>query len=102
MDETIEDGLYIATYGTSVEDAKFVFHYGDFETIGNMTIFDDNIGGAERLTINGMPGEYVPFEDGSGGDLVWIDEDRQIAFFISSVLDKGSTIRIAEGIVWKH
>lgn len=99
VDETIEDGIYIATFGTSIEDAKFVFHYGDFESIGNMAIFDDNIGSAERLIINGMPGEYVPLENGLGGDLVWIDEDRQIAFFISSMLDKDTTIRIAEGVV---
>ena len=93
-----DEDHYIAIYGFSVENAKFVFEYGTFESMEGIIITDDDANGADRLTVNGMPGEYVPLEDRLGGDLIWIDENQKIAFSISSVLDKDTTIRIAEGI----
>lgn len=97
-DEIIEENVYIGTYEGSDEHAAFVFYYSTFDAARGFAVFDDDASKAKQVVIHGMTGEYVPTEDGMGGNLIWMNEEQQIAFAISSALSKSETMKIAQSV----
>lgn len=92
-----EEAFFAAVYQSSNGEELITFSYSPAEEVRMMDIWGstDN---SELLSINGMRGEYIPFEDRSGGDVMWIDESTQIVFYLSSTLDKSTIISIAESV----
>lgn len=95
-EEFIDDLGYGAVY-QYLDDERhaIVFTYG--EERNELTIWGD-LENSERLTIQGLPGEYVPSDYKVGGDLVWIDENSQIVFTLSATLEKDIIIKMANSV----
>lgn len=92
-----EEMFFAAVYQSSNGEELITFSYSPADEVRMMDIWGstDN---SELLSINGMRGEYIPFEDRSGGDVMWIDESTQIVFYLSSTMDKSTIISIAESV----
>lgn len=97
LQEFNEERLYIAVYQSIDDGQQVVFAYTFGTEWNELTIWGD-LENSERLTIQGFPGEYVPFDYKVGGDLVWIDENSQIVFTLSAALEKDIIIKIANSI----
>lgn len=95
--QEIEEEQYLALYQSSYDGRSLVFTYSTGKTWGELVIWGDT-DSSEQLTIQGLHGEYVLSEDGAEGDLIWIDDERQIVFTLSSSLGKDTMIEIAESI----
>lgn len=95
LDEIEEENFYMAVYQSIDEGTYIAFAYGEES---NTIVIGGNALGNEQLLIRGVYGEYVPSEDGEGGDLIWIDKNRHIALTLSSQLGKDTIIKIAESV----
>lgn len=97
LQEFNEERLYIAVYQSIDDGQQVVFAYTFGTEWNELTIWGD-LENSERLTIQGLPGEYVPSDYKVGGDLVWIDENSQMVFTLSATLEKDIIIKIANSI----
>ena len=97
VQETEFENLYAALYQSTDGKTHVAFSYVVNDEENEVHIWG-NADGSEWLAIQDMRGEYVPSEDGKSGDLIWIDENRQIVFTLSSELKKSTTIDIAESV----
>lgn len=95
--EVIEERYYGVVYIQEAGDEAIIFYYLPLDQVDILGIHG-NLDTAERISIHGIQGEYVPYSDAYGADLVWIDADNQLLFSVSANLDKTTIIRIAEGI----
>lgn len=98
LQEIEDEKDYTAVYYSN-DKGMIVFSYAFFEQWNEIFTFNDNVDNHEQLSIRGMYGEYVPFENRAGGDLIWIDESRQIALVLSTELEKDTIIKIAESVL---
>ena len=87
--------LYLEMIETDHDKGKFIYSPADKVRLMEIWGSTDN---SELLSINGMHGEYIPFADREGGDVMWIDESIQIVFALSSGLDKSTMISVAESV----
>lgn len=85
----------MAIYQSIAEGTYIAFTYGEES---NTIVIGGNALGSEQLSIQGMYGEYVAFEDREGGDLIWIDKNGYIVFTLSCELKKSTMIKIAESV----
>lgn len=83
LQEIEKEHLYIATYQSADGAHQIIFMYHPSNEEDTMIIGGDT-DGSERLTIQGLYGEYMPSEYGEKGELIWIDEVNQIVFVISA------------------
>ena len=97
LQEIEEEHLYIAIYQSDDGAHQVIFMYHPSNEEDTMIIGGDT-DGSERLTIQGLYGEYMPSEDGEKGELIWIDEESQIVFAISADLEKHTIIEVAESV----
>lgn len=92
-----EESRYIAVYQSIDDGQQIIFTYA-FGTEWDELVIGGDANNNEQLTIHGMHGEYIPYGDDQTGDLVWIDENRQVVFTLSSTLSKETLVEIAESV----
>lgn len=51
-----------------------------------------------QTTVNGLPADYYYNCNGAAADLVWIDEDANLIFGLSAIMDMEQMVEIAESV----
>ena len=69
---------------------------------GTNMVLGTNTQHQAQTTVNGMPADYYDDCDGSAADLVWIDEDANLAFCLSAFMDMEEMVEIAESVKQPH
>ena len=92
-----EETFFAAVYRSSDGEELITFSYSPADKVSMMEIWGSTEN-SELLSINGMSGEFIPYEDRPGGDVMWIDESTQIVFYLSSILEKSTIISVAESV----
>ena len=95
--QKVGEGIYTAVYQKNTE--VIYFSYSRPDNRGQAEFFPEN-SETEPMTVLGDTGEfYTATDDSETNELVWFDDESGILFTLSSFLDKGVMLEMAESVV---
>lgn len=99
------DGMYDSItrstfYFNSETNDIIVFEYKLLVEENHVELITDESVTQESVIVNGIAADfYFADESSEANNLIWFDESRRIAFYLTSTLDQPVMLHIAEGVI---